>query len=66
MAETEKDKADDKPKVVAAPPVQPVVVEGKPLATAAGPVNTSSTTVPWGRYVVQGRLVNCNGEPIKD
>ncbi len=39
------------------------------LPKAVNPVPTpraSDTTVEGGRYIVNGVLVNCNGEPIKE
>lgn len=40
--------------------------EAKPEATAEAQDEPSSETVPGGRYLLNGKLVNANGEELKD
>lgn len=54
-------KVPEKVVVVTQPPVTP-----SPEKVEEAPVRRSDETVPGGRYIVNGVLVNCNGEPIKE
>jgi hypothetical protein len=48
-------------------PTITVELDGKPLISAT-PAREEplDKTIPGGRYIVNGRLVDCNGEPIEE
>jgi len=37
-----------------------------PATPVVAPAQASDKTIPGGRYIVDGRAVNANGEPIKE
>lgn len=62
-------KKDDEPvKADAKANAEPATLEDRKEAVKAGKDATPvhDVTIPGGKYLVGGRLVNANGEPIKD
>jgi hypothetical protein len=57
--------SEKSPEIANLPKGAPPLVPSPPVEEEK-PVRASDTTIPGGRYLVNGKLVNCNGEPIKE
>jgi hypothetical protein len=63
---TEKKASEDQTGVVNLPFISGKSPEVVNLPKEEKPVQASDKTVPGGRYIVGGVLVNANGDPIKE
>lgn len=65
-------KQDNEAQAQPSAPEQPTItveVDGKPIASATPAREEAKRldrTIPGGRYIVNGRLVDCNNEPIEE